>query len=123
MNRTFLALTFAAVMASSLRASAQSNVFTRISYQGNLNILKDDFSGTSPVDGRYDFRYGIVIGPLDPDNPWRTNCPNCNTTLLGTNSITVNKGLFTTTLLMPTGYLKAGFMDGTNVFSNDSNKK
>ena len=113
MNKIFLALTIAAVMAASLRVSAQSNVYSRVTYQG---FLKD--YGISPNDsnGHYDFRYGVVIGPLDPDNPWRTNCPTCMTAFEATNSIVVNQGLFTTTLLMPTGMLKAGFMDGTNVF-------
>ena len=53
MNKIFLALTIAAVMAASLRVSAQSNVYSRVTYQG---FLKD--YGISPNDsnGHYDFR-------------------------------------------------------------------
>jgi hypothetical protein len=113
MKNIFYALAFAAAVAVSLRASAQSNVFTRVTYQG---FLKD--YGISPNDsnGHYDFRYGVVIGPLDPDNPWRTNCPTCLTAFQATNSIVVNQGLFTTTLMMPTGMLHSVSMNGTNVF-------
>ncbi len=75
--------------------------FSIMTYQGKL----DDFGG-GPADGRFDFRVSAVTPPVPcfgTDCGWFTNCPDCSTVVLGTSTVTVDHGLFTLPINMPTG--------------------
>ena len=89
---------------------AQAAVYNSFTYQGRLT---DDFGpGWDDSPRTWDFLFKAVIPSFpcyDPDCLWTTNCPNCSTIELGTNSVIVNQGLFTTPITMPTGLLSAPF--------------
>lgn len=105
MIKTALACLFAASLAAAFRASAQSNTFNVFTYQGRLT---DDFGpGWDDSPRTWEFLFQAVIPPYPCadiiDCPWPTNCPNCAKFALGTNSVLVDKGLFTTHIKIPKG--------------------
>jgi hypothetical protein len=74
--------------------------FSIITYQGKLE------DGIGPMDGRYDIRVSAVTPPIPcfgTDCGWFTNCQDCTSVPLGTSTVSVDKGLFTLPINMPTG--------------------
>jgi hypothetical protein len=94
-----IALTITAALAGSQRTQAQGTIYSTFTYQGRLDDL-----GGGQLDQPVSLRITAVIPPFPcfgTDCGWFTNCPDCLRIELGTNSVLVNKGLFTTAIVIP----------------------
>ncbi len=94
-------------MTGDRQTQAQSNFYNTFTYQGR--ITSDFGPGSDDSPHTWEFLFKAVIPPYPCadiiDCPWRTNCPNCATFVLGTNSVIVNQGLFMTPIAIPTALL------------------
>lgn len=85
------------------RAQAQdTNVFSTFTYQGRL--AADFGPGWDDSPRTWDFLINLVSPPIPcfgTDCGWFTNCVGCVTYPLGTNTVSVYQGLFTTQIPLP----------------------
>lgn len=96
-----IALLITGAVTVNQQAQAQSNVFNAFTYQGRITSVDPSW-----VDDprHWDFWIKAVIPPFPcfgTDCGWFTNCPDCTTFDLGTNSVFVDKGLFTMPIVIP----------------------